>query len=126
MKAQLKEMYSLQIPEALQDFQPETPRNFGISIRLMIGPEGTEQSESFDLFVCTPTWLQTQLAEERCIWGRHMLITQEYDYDLIRLSLVRKVSSCTGKNWNEVANKLAHLASWEFEDYRPAGELKKP
>ncbi|WP_063936079.1 immunity 8 family protein [Burkholderia pseudomallei] len=119
MRAQLKEMYSLQIPEMLKDFRPEASRNFGISIRLMIGPEGADQSESFDILVCTPTWIQDRLREEGCIWGRHMLITQEYDYKLILQSLSAYISSCTGKDWDEVANKVARIAAWEFEDYRP-------
>jgi hypothetical protein len=112
-------MYSLQIPEMLKDFRPQAPRNFGISVRLMIGPEGIDQSESFDVFVCTPAWIQAQLGEHGYMWGRHMLIAEEYDYELILRSLSAQVSSCTGNDWLEVANKIARIAAWEFEDYQP-------
>lgn len=118
MKAEIKEMYSLQILEVLKDFRPEASENFGISIRLMIGPEGTDRSESFDILVCTPTWIQDQLHEEGYMWGRHMLIAQEYDYELIKQSISARISSCTGTNWDEIANKIARFAAWEFEDYR--------
>jgi len=118
MKAQLKEMYSLQIPEALKEFLPEASKNFGITIRLMVGVEGVDQSESFDILVCTPTWIQDQLILEKYMWGRHMLIVNEYDYELIFQSLSARISSYSGKDWNEVANKIARIAAWEFEDYR--------
>lgn len=118
MKAQLKEMYSLQISEMLKDFRPEVSGDFGISVRLMIGPEETDQSESFDILVCTPTWIQDQLRDESCMWGRHMLIVQEYDYELILQSLSTRIASCTGKSWDAVASKIARFAAWEFEDYQ--------
>ena len=121
MRAQLKEIYSLHIPEMLKDFQPEERGNFGIPIRLMVGLEGSEQSESFDIFVCTPTWIQGQLCEGGPMWGRHMLIVEEYDFERILQTLSGQISACTGKDWSEVANKIARFAAWEFEDYRPLG-----
>ena len=69
MKPEIKEMYSLQLMQKIEDFWPEHINNFGISIRLMIGPENSKASESFDILVCTPDWIKDQFKEERCTWG---------------------------------------------------------
>ena len=69
--------------------------------------------------MCTADWIRDQLTLERCIWGRHMLVVQEYDYALILELVSERIASCDGNDWAEVANKLARIAAWEFEDYRP-------
>lgn len=118
MKPKLKEMYSLQLSESLENFWPDEESNFGISIRLMIGPENSVGSESFDIFVCTPDWIKHQYAEDRCVWGRHMLIVMEYDLTLIRKEVESYISRCTGKDWKAIAKKLNGMGAWEFEDYQ--------
>jgi len=119
MRAQLKEIYSIQIPEKLINFWPAEPTDFGILLRLMIGPEGVEHSDSFEIFVCTPTWIKNRIYEDKYMWGQHLLIVQEYDYELFRQTLSKNVSLCTGKDWHEVARKISRFAAWEFEDYQP-------
>lgn len=83
MKAKLKEIYSLQLSKPLNEFWPEIKDNFGISVRLMIGPDEAPGSESFDILICTPDWIKNQYIDEKCVWGSHMLIVMEYDYDAI-------------------------------------------
>jgi Immunity protein 8 len=119
MKAKLKEIFSLELTSSLEDYQPDVLDHFGISVRLMIGPDDSAASESFDILVCTPEWLRTQFDDERCTWGRHMLIVLEYDFKLIRGKIESYVATCHGSNWTEVASKLSRVAAWEFEDYRP-------
>lgn len=117
MKPEIKEMYSLQLMQKIEDFWPEHINNFGISIRLMIGPENSKASESFDILVCTPDWIKDQFKEERCTWGLHMLIVLEYDLSLIRTEVDRYLARCTGEDWSEVAKKLSRMGAWEFEGY---------
>jgi hypothetical protein len=119
MRANLKEMYSLELSTTLEEYRPAIPENFGLSVRLMVGPEGGNSMESFDVLVCTPDWIKEQFSQERCIWGRHMLIVLEYDYALILQKISKHVASCQGKDWEEVANSVARVAAWEFEDYQP-------
>ena len=119
MRANLKEMYSLELSTTMEEYRPEILENFGLSVRLMVGQEGEDGTESFDVLVCTADWIKDQLTLERCIWGRHMLVVQEYDYALILELVSVRIASCDGKDRAEVANKLARIAAWEFEDYRP-------
>lgn len=119
MKAKLKEIYSLELTNPLEEFWPEDESNFGISVRLMIGPEDGAGSESFDILVCTPDWIKSQYSEEKCVWGRHMLIVLEYDFDLIRRQIEGYIAGCTGEDWLTIARKLSRMGAWEFEDYQP-------
>jgi Immunity protein 8 len=119
MKAKLKEMYSLELAQPLEEFWPDDESNFGISIRLMIGSEDNSGSESFDILVCTPDWIKTQYADEKCVWGRHMLIVLEYDLELIRQEVDRYIAGCTGEDWQAIARKLSSMGAWEFEGYQP-------
>ena len=119
MRAALKRMYSNELDVGLKEYRPANPENFGISIRLEAGLVGSDAADSFDLFVCTPNWIKEQCTEEGAVWGRHMLLMPEYDYDLMLRAVTREMDACQGKDWHEVANKLARFAAWEFEDYRP-------
>ena len=118
MKPKLKEMYSLQLSQPLDEFWPEDESNFAIPIRLMIGPEDSLGSESFDILVGTPDWIKSQYIEEKCVWGHHMLIVMEYDFSLIQQKIERYLIGCTGEDWQAVARKLRIMGSWEFEDYQ--------
>ncbi|UXI66936.1 immunity 8 family protein [Tahibacter amnicola] len=83
MRAILKEIYSIETEVPLQDYWPGDPSNFALSVRLLVGPEGEEAAESFDVLVCTPDWIKHQYSAERAVWGRHMLIVLEFDFALI-------------------------------------------
>ena len=119
MRAILKEIYSLELTHPLEEFWPNDESNFGISVRLMIGVEGEAESESFDILVCTPDWIKCQYSEDKCVWGRHMLIVLEYDFNLIKREIEHYIESCTGVNWQLIAQKLSRMGAWEFEDYKP-------
>lgn len=119
MRADLKRIYSIELPVSLKEYRPVNPENFGLSIRLEAGLVGSDMADLFDLFLCTPYWIQEQCAQNGAIWGRHMLLMPEYDYGLILQAVIRRMDACQGRDWHEVANKLARFAAWEFEDYRP-------
>lgn len=91
MKAKLKEIYYLELTHSLEEFGPEDESNFGISVRFMIRPEDSAGSESFDILVCTPDWIKSQYAEEKFVWGRHMLTVLDYDFDLIKREIERYI-----------------------------------
>jgi len=41
-----------------------------------------------------------------------------FDFGRVRQFVEGYVRGCEGEDWAEVANKLARLGQWEFEDYR--------
>jgi hypothetical protein len=114
MKAILKHLHSPDVD--FRDYWPTEEDNFSFLVQAMIGPEGNDASESFDIVVCTPKWLTAHCNDP--IWGRHMLIVPGYDIEKIRQFIASYCSGCAGSDWNEIAGKLSRIGHWEFEDYR--------
>ena len=116
MKAKIKLLQSINI-EDLYDFIPEDPDNFSFLLELMIGPADAPGEESFDIQVCTPKWLASNMKNEDVLFGNHLLIVLEYNFAKILNKIERYVRACKGNNWNEIASKLARMFHWEFEGY---------
>lgn len=118
MRAKLKALHSPDID--LETFSPDDPTNFGFLLQAMIGPEGQDGMESFDLEVCTPKWLMDRHlhgASPEVIFGMHMILVFSYDLHQIRGALERYCERCVGDDWPTLTTKLARLGAWEFEDY---------
>ena len=118
MRAELKQLHSPDIYD-LDSFQPKDPSNFGFLLQAMIGIEGEEGEESFDIMVFTPEWLKSNYAKGDIIWGRHSIIVFEYNIKLIRHHIEKYIEECVGENWQQIADRLARIGKWEFEDYKP-------
>lgn len=124
MRAHLKHLHSPDID--LQAYRPAEEDNFSFLLQAMIGPEGDDASESFDIVVCTPKWLSANCSGP--IWGRHMMIVPGYDLEKIRQTITSYCGSCSGDDWASIAVLLSRIGKWEFEDYRqdPSGLRRSP
>lgn len=116
MNAELKRLHSPDIYD-LESYQPENPERFGFLLQVMVGPEGKDGEESFDIEVCTPKWLEETYGVDDVLVGRHHLIVREYNYQRIVHAIKEFLRGCSGASWNEVAEKVSRLGKWEFEDY---------
>ncbi len=121
MRAELKGLHS---PDAdLRIFTPSRPDNFGLLVQAMIGFEGSDASESFDVIVCSPAWLHDQcLKTGSGIFGTHHLVMNDFDYGRIESMLSQLCKSTEGRDWNELAMKLSCYGAWEFGSYVPYSE----
>jgi len=119
MRAELKLFWSPDV-EDLSAYSPSDPTSFGFFLQLLIGPADSGGEESFGFMVCTPRWLEATHKREDIVIGRHHLLVFEYNYQRLVGFLTDLVSGATGDNWEEIANKLARSAQWEFEDYTDA------
>lgn len=107
-------------PDAdLESFVPQDPKDVGLLVQIMAGPQGKEGAESFDVVVCTPRWLARRVQEGPVI-GRHHLIIERWDDTVVRRYLTDVVESQEAPTWSELAVKIGRIGKWEFEDYRPA------
>lgn len=102
----------------LSSYYPEDPDSFGFPLQLIIGPKDEAGEESFDVMVCTPTWISRNFAKDEIIMGRHYLILFEYHYERLINRINKYLQQCSGETWQEVANKVGRLGLWEFEDYQ--------
>lgn len=116
MNAELKRLHSPDVYD-LENYQPESPEKFGFLLQAMVGPEGKDGEESFDIEVCTPKWLEKTYGMNDVVIGRHHFIVREYNYPRIVQTIKDFLRGCSGENWIEVANKVSRLGKWEFEDY---------
>jgi len=85
----------------------------------MAGPEGGFGEESFDVLVCTPSWLDLRVHENGPLLGRHYLVVKSWDAVSVKGYLTEAVEAEEAGTWQELASKLGRIGKWEFEDYRP-------
>jgi hypothetical protein len=116
--AEVKGLYSLEV-DNLEQYIPNPPDVFLLQLRVIVGPKGAPGEESFDIKVCTPGWLANMCGNEDFVAGRHYLIVARYDFAALRKIIVKLIESCFGDSWQEVAQKVARIGYWEFEDYQP-------
>lgn len=117
MRAALKSLGSLDVDD-LTSWRPDGEA-WALSLRLLAGPTEGAGEESFDLTVCSAAWLGSQAQRDGIVDARHHLVIDRFDWPRIRSYVERRVARCEGSSWPAVAEKLARLGHWEFEDYAP-------
>ena len=120
IQAEVKRLHSPDVYD-LATYVPEDPENFGFLLQVMIGSVGEDGEESFDVVVCTPSWLSDRILPTKIVLGRHYLLVKQYDYTRLLQFLISFASGCRGATWDEVALRLGRLGMWEFEDYNEFG-----
>lgn len=118
MKAEVKRFHSPDVFD-LSKFKPVDEKNFGFLLQVMIGIEGEEGEESFDIYVCTPQRLERQYGKSDVVFGEHLLIVQEYDFPRIQRRILEYVDKIEGETWDEIGALIDRIGKWEFRDYRP-------
>jgi hypothetical protein len=116
MRAIIKSFQSIDI-EDLYNFTPLNRDNFSFLLELMVGPDTEEGEESFNIQVCTPQWLSSNMKKEDILLGNYFLIVLEYNFERIFNKIRQLVEGCSGNNWNEIAEKVSRIGHWEFENY---------
>lgn len=102
-------------PEA---FRPADPAHFCVWVRAMVGPAGAPGEESFDFAICTGSWLRELPLEEGYALLRHHVLVSRWDPVIVRRIVDEVFASVEGETWDEIGDRLARNAHWEFEDYR--------
>ncbi|GIG34835.1 immunity 8 family protein [Cellulomonas pakistanensis] len=115
MRAEIRSIFSSDV-EDLAEFRPSDD-SFAIAIRFIAGPAGAPGEESFDLTVCSPSWLGEQTVNTSVYDARHHLVVRGFDWAAIRGYIEGRVARCDGETWQEIGHKLSRLGHWEFEDY---------
>jgi Immunity protein 8 len=89
----------------------------GVLVQIMAGPADGPGSESFDVVVCTPSWLGELARRDGPITGRHHLIVDRFDADQVRSYLTAEVEAEEAPSWKALAERIGRIGKWEFEDY---------
>lgn len=94
---------------------PVDHESFSVPIQLLVGPKGADGSESVEVLVVTPQWLQQQVID-RPMFAHGMLIVDRWDWPTIKERLEQAVMACSAPTWRQVGRKLMRVGRWEFED----------
>lgn len=114
MKAELKSIFSYDIPnDNLEEWVPPA-NDFGIYVMLFIGIEGDEKSDCFHLLLCTPGWFARYLETKQIESGQYTILMNKFDYPKLTSYIESYLERCDGASWPEIAAKVDYLASWEF------------
>jgi hypothetical protein len=109
VRAHLRSLDSPDALSGLDEYRPDDPANFQISVAAIVGPDDSSGGELFYFSVCTAQWLLEH----------HVLLVARWDAALVLRAIRDLCRHTVGDNWNEVAVKLGRYGAWEFHDYRP-------
>lgn len=115
MRAEVRRFHSPDIDFDL--YVPGQPHHFAFLLQVMAAPAGSEGEESFDVVVCTPSWLAEQLEREPVFVGRHHLIVSRFDAEMIKKAIRGYVEELEAPDWQGLAVEIGRLGKWEFDDY---------
>lgn len=118
---------------SLDGFSPDDPEHFGMNAQVFIGEAGNDLVDSFDITVCTPSWMAAKVAAghwdrfrngalrvlpKSVAVGSGIWFMQRWDRDDFEAA-VRAICDVfsPGPDWGTVACRIGRLIPWEF-DYR--------
>lgn len=106
-----------------ESFNPKSYDDFAFVLQLFVGIEGEKGEECFDVFVCTPKWIEHNYSKQTIIIGLHTLIVQEYNFKKIIVAL-EELFCTRGKTWEEISNRIGYFGRSEM-DYNQWVNYKK-
>jgi len=101
----------------MQNDAPDDVESFCILVQAMVGQENGLGEESFNFLVCTVDKVTAALQKDGFLFGRHYLLVEYYNYQIIFDVIDSLCNRISGSSWQEVAEKLGRFGHWEFEDY---------
>ncbi|GHF59821.1 hypothetical protein HNQ07_003815 [Deinococcus metalli] len=98
-------------------FVPDDPSDFGVALRVMIGPQYQDAADSLRFTVCSPAWHARECAVDGFVWRWDILIVNEYSRVEIGKIIERVVSRSAAPTWLQIAEQMSRRSNWEFDTY---------
>lgn len=102
----------------IASFSPEIPDNFCIWPTLTIAPDDISGGHLFQVAICTPKWLAHRVSQEKICALRHVILLEEFNFELIKQKILEIIQESTRSSWDESVKVLCRHFAWEFEDYQ--------
>jgi hypothetical protein len=118
---------------SLDAFVPDDPEHFGVNAQVFIGEAGNGLVDSFDITVCSPSWMAERVAAgqwdrfrhgglrilpESVAVGTGIWFMRRWDREAFELAVRTTCSAFSpGPDWGTVACRVGRLIPWEF-DYK--------
>ena len=91
--------------------------DFFSNIEIEIGPKGISTSDLFNINVCNCNWIINNTQNHGIFFPKKILIINTLDETSLTSFLSTEIASINGKNWEELARKLALVFNWEYDNY---------
>jgi Immunity protein 8 len=88
-----------------------------VELVLHVGPINGPGDELFTVHVRTIDALAKLLLRDGMVIDRHYLFVPGINTERIEAFLNDRMRRLDGDNWRDLAEKIARIGSWEFEDY---------
>lgn len=116
MQPKIKSIDNIEI-QNFKTWIPNNTNSFSIVFELLIGPNDSVGEEIFTIEVCTLEWFADFFKRKPKAIEKGYLIVDKYDYSEVINELEQICNSINGDEWNEIAEQLAEIFNWEFDNY---------
>jgi hypothetical protein len=86
-------------------------------LTIVAGPAGEPGAETFQVTVCTSDSLAALVARDGVVDGRHFLFVESLNTSKVEAFILDRFRRLSGSTWADLAEKIARLGHWEFEDF---------
>lgn len=100
----------------LDDWVPEDPENFEITIDFYACPLGENTADAFTVRVCSPKWFLARFGDQ-IVSTENTIFMPRFDAPGLIKFLTDYCAAVEGETWEAIAVQLTRLGRWEF-DYR--------
>ncbi len=117
----------------LDQWEPADLSHFGIVAQVFIGTRGDNRADSFDVVVCSPSWLAAETAagnwrafngamltgmNENVVPAAAVWLMARWSRDDFEQAVHQLCDICSpGPDWGSVASRIGRVIPWEY-DYR--------
>jgi len=119
MKVVVDAIFSIDLPEGPPQLPPD-PEDCWVVVMADIGTADSPGYDEFTFYVCTIKKLQAIVDGDGACFGKHLLVVNRFDWNLVEQAINDLCDSIEGDSWEDIASKLSRYGQWEFQDYRDA------
>lgn len=118
---------------SIDGFTPPAPEHFGVSLQVFIGEVGSDVADSFDILVCSPSWMVARVdagewerfrsgglrvLPESVAVGTGIWFMRRWNRADVEAALSSICESFSpAPDWGSLAARVGRLVPWEF-DYK--------
>lgn len=108
----IKELHSPDIN--LETYSPSVKDNFGFLLQVIVGIEGEQGEECFDVYVCTPKWIEQNYTSQTILIGLHAMIVQEYNQGRL-IEAIKELFCKEGSSLSNISCELSYYGLSEMD-----------
>ena len=96
--------------------RPDRRSDEPVNLTMIIGPLDGPGDEVFQVTICTLEAISSLVARDGMLLGRYLLIVDGMNTARVEAFFEDRLRRLDGDTWPQLAEKIARIARWEFED----------